>query len=210
MRNACSSSCASASGPTRRYTESFTRFNGKILSLAFSSERRTQHEGRHVQTDALGPYYLPRGLRSIVWLGPIPITLTGNVGVGTATPDEALALALSPGARVSRLRRLRLADGKPMCVEQASLPYEHLPDPETVERSLYAVLEQRGSLPVRALQRLRAQPLDEEHARLLHVTPGAACLYIERRSFLTDGRPVEFVRSYYRGDSYDFVAELHV
>jgi GntR family transcriptional regulator len=34
-------------------------------------------------------------------------------------------------------------------------------------------------------------------------------LLIERRAFLADGRAVEFTRSLYRGDAYDFVAELH-
>jgi GntR family transcriptional regulator len=33
-------------------------------------------------------------------------------------------------------------------------------------------------------------------------------LLIERRAFLADGRAVEFTRSLYRGDTYDFVAEL--
>jgi GntR family transcriptional regulator len=35
-------------------------------------------------------------------------------------------------------------------------------------------------------------------------------LYIERRSFLANGTPVEFTRSHYRGDSYDFIAEMQV
>ncbi len=130
--------------------------------------------------------------------------------LGTAMPEEALALNLSPGAKVSRLYRLRLANDKPMCVEQATLPQDVLPDPTVVESSLYAVLEKLGRRPVRALQRLRAQLLDMEHARLLQVEPGTAYLHIERRSFLPDGRPVEFVRSHYRGDSYDFVAELRL
>ncbi len=129
---------------------------------------------------------------------------------GAATPAEALALVLSPGTAVSRLYRVRLADGKPMCLEQATLPKAILPDPELVGGSLYEHLEARGTRPVRALQRLRAELLGEEHARRLHVPAGTACLYIERRSFLSDGRPVEFVRSHYRGDAYDFVAELQV
>jgi GntR family transcriptional regulator len=36
-----------------------------------------------------------------------------------------------------------------------------------------------------------------------------AGLLIERRSFLPDGRAVEVTQSYYRGDAYDFVAELN-
>ena len=31
----------------------------------------------------------------------------------------------------------------------------------------------------------------------------------ERRGFLKDGQAVEFTQSYYRGDAYDFVAELN-
>jgi GntR family transcriptional regulator len=33
-------------------------------------------------------------------------------------------------------------------------------------------------------------------------------LFIERISYLPDGRTVEYTRSFYRGDTYDFVAEL--
>ena len=137
----------------------------------------------------------------VVWL---------DRSVGTAMPDEALSLNLSPGAKVSRLYRIRLANDRPMCIEQATLPNDLLPDPTVVEESLYTALESMGLRPVRALQRLRAQILEMEHARLLHVEPGTPCLYIERRSFLADSRPVEFVRSHYRGDSYDFVAELRL
>ena len=129
---------------------------------------------------------------------------------GTATPNEAAALALTPGSKVARLYRLRTADGRPMCLEYAILPIEYLPDPENIESSLYTVLGERGLRPVRALQTLRAELFGIEQARLLSVEPGSACLYIERRSFLPDGTAIEFVSSHYRGDSYDFVAELQL
>jgi len=58
------------------------------------------------------------------------------------------------------------------------------------------------------LQRLRAVALDTEPAQLLHLESGAPGLLVERRAFLADGRVVEFTRSFYRGDAYDFVAEL--
>jgi len=48
-----------------------------------------------------------------------------------------------------------------------------------------------------------------EHAKLLGVADKAAGLLIERRGFLKDGRAVEFTQSFYRGDAYDFVAELN-
>jgi len=77
-----------------------------------------------------------------------------------------------------------------------------------VEDSLYAVLEQRGVRPVRALQRLSAANLAPEEAALLDVAPGAAALAIDRLSFLESGIAIEFTQSWYRGDAYDFVAEL--
>lgn len=129
---------------------------------------------------------------------------------GYATPEESLTLKLSPGAPVSRLYRLRYADEKPMCIEHATLPQYALPKPEKLEKSLYIELEKKGLRPTRALQRLRAQIIEVEHANLLQVQQGTACLYIERCSFLPNGEEIEFVRSFYRGDSYDFVAELQL
>lgn len=129
---------------------------------------------------------------------------------GPVSPKEAMALSLSPGDWVSRIHRLRLADGVPMAIEHAAVPSRFLPDPMEVESSLYAVLIRRGFAPGRALQRLHAVLLNEEQARLLALAPGAAALYIERRSFLASGEAVEFTCSYYRGDAYDFVVELNI
>ena len=129
---------------------------------------------------------------------------------GPAAPKESMALGLSPGEKVSRLQRLRLAGDVPMAIEIATVPARFLPDPDMVAHSLYATLAERGFSPRRALQRLHAVLLNAEQANLLNVLPASAALYIERRSFLEDGTPVEFTASYYRGDAYDFVAELSI
>ena len=128
--------------------------------------------------------------------------------VGEVTPEEAMALNLSPGSRVVRLYRLRYAGDEPLAVERSAVPEEILDDPALVTDSLYAALELLGCRPVRALQRLRAVNLNAEQARQLQLPEGSAALALERRSFLADGRLVEFTRSWYRGDAYDFVAEL--
>lgn len=128
---------------------------------------------------------------------------------GAATPEEAMALNLSPGASVVRLYRVRYSGDEPLAVERSVVPASVLPDPSLVVDSLYVALEQGHCRPQRALQRLRAVALNVEQAQLLHVAPGSAGLAIERRGFLQDGRVVEFTRSWYRGDRYDFVAELH-
>ncbi|WP_294395425.1 GntR family transcriptional regulator [uncultured Sphingomonas sp.] len=129
---------------------------------------------------------------------------------GPVSPDEALALGLSPGSPVYRLNRIRFSDDLPMAVEHATIPGFALDGAESVRDSLYAALEQRGYRPVRALQRLRVISFTAEESSLLDVRPGAAGLLIERRGFLDDGRVIEATRSYYRGDTYDFVAELTI
>ena len=131
-------------------------------------------------------------------------------GVFMASPEEVEILGLTPGASVARIARLRLADERPMALERASLPLDILPNPLDVKTSLYAILEKAGKRPVRALQKISAINLEEDDAGLLGVAPGAAGLRIERISYLSEGRVVERVRSIYRGDAYDFVAELQL
>lgn len=131
-------------------------------------------------------------------------------GLYLPAPEEMVALALGAGDEVARLGRLRCADGRPMAVERAAVPAQILPDPGVVSRSLYATLDGTGHRPVRALQKLRAVTVDGVEADLMEMPLGAAGLRIERTSYLGDGRPVEFTRSLYRGDAYDFVAELRL
>lgn len=127
---------------------------------------------------------------------------------GIVNPEEAMALGLSPGAPVYRFHRIRYADDAPMALEFSTICADCLSGIEAVGDSLYQALDAAGHRPVRALQRLRAVPFGALHARQLGVDVGSPGLLIERRAFLRDGRPAEYTQSYYRGDAYDFVAEL--
>jgi GntR family transcriptional regulator len=140
--------------------------------------------------------------------GRVPTSQWLKRQTGQVTPDEAMRLGLSPGAKVYRFRRLRFADDEPMALEVCTIAGHALPGDEAVGESLYDALEKAGSRPVRALQRLRALLLDEEQAGLLDARPGDAGLLVERVGYVRDGRAVEISQSFYRGDTYDFVAEL--
>jgi GntR family transcriptional regulator len=129
---------------------------------------------------------------------------------GTVTPEESLTLRASPGTPVYRFNRIRFADDAPMSLEYATILASCLPSMEAVESSLYAALERAGNRPVRALQRLRAVLLTAEQAELMQASESDAGLLVERLGFLQDGRAVEFTQSFYRGDTYDFVAELSI
>lgn len=131
-----------------------------------------------------------------------------NRSQGAVTPSESLMLGLSPGTPVFRFHRIRYADESPMALEYSTIPAFCLKSADSVKSSLYTALQETGYRPARALQRLRAVNFSCEQAQLLGVAEGAAGLLIERRGFAADGRTVEITQSYYRGDAYDFVAEL--
>jgi GntR family transcriptional regulator len=124
------------------------------------------------------------------------------------TPEEVMALGVRPDEGIVRLSRVRTADGEPLAIEHAVVPAALMPSTDFVGASLYAALAEQGHRPATGIQHLRAAHASDEEARLLLVPIGSAILRIELRSFLENGRPVEFTRSAYRGDRYDFVATM--
>ncbi len=140
--------------------------------------------------------------------GREPRSVWMNRAEGTVTPEESLTLRSSPGTPVFRFHRIRYADDAPMAIEYATVIASCLTSLDEVESSLYEALERTGNRPVRALQRLRAVLLTAEQAKLLKAREGEAGLLVARVGYLMDGRAVEYSQSYYRGEIYDFVAEL--
>jgi len=133
-----------------------------------------------------------------------------NRAISAPSPEEIMNLAISTSETVSRIDRLRFANDVPMAIERATLPNSILKDPLSVEISLYETLEKVGKKPVRAIQHLKATNIKKEDAILLKCDEGTACLNVTRLSFLRSGEVVEFTKSVYRGDAYDFVAELRI
>jgi GntR family transcriptional regulator len=129
-------------------------------------------------------------------------------GLFLPNPDEQMALGLSGTAQVARVNRLRSADDRAMALEWSSLPTDILPDPESVQTSLYDVLRAAGTAPTRAVQRITAVNVTNPDAMLLDLPEGMAVLRIDRTGYLPSGRPIEFTRGLYRSDVYDFIAEL--
>lgn len=159
--------------------------------------------------------------------GKVPGVRILSGGIGNPSPEEAFQLGISMQDQVVRVERLRLADDMPMAIERAVVPQRLLgtaAEPHRLSNngqerelaqavlsgalSLYTALEQHGYKPVRALQRLTAIVLDPVNARLLGVADKAAALQMERVSRTQTDRIVEYTRSLYRGDAYDFIAEL--
>ena len=142
--------------------------------------------------------------------GKIPTSRILSAGLYAPMPDEQQALGLMTLARVARIERLRSADGVPMALEYSSWPADILPDPQSVQGSLYDHVRALGHVPTHAVQRVSAANLKVSEAQLLNMQAGQAVLRIDRTGYLASGRPVEFTRGLYRSDIYDFIAELRL
>ena len=122
----------------------------------------------------------------------------------SATATVASALELEPGSPTLYLERLRMAGGEPYLLEQVHLPAERFPGllaSDLEHNSLYELLVTRYGTPiVRARETLEPVLLKAREARLLGQRRGAPALLVEGIAYAADGSPVEFGRSYVRGD----------
>jgi GntR family transcriptional regulator len=121
-------------------------------------------------------------------------------------------LAIRAGAKILRLRRLRLADSQPMALETTHLPlgrFRGLRKHITAGGSLYAVLREHYGVELeRAEETIETSLAGPQEAEMLGADVGMPVLMLTRHSFATDGKPVEFARAIYRGDRYKFVTTL--
>lgn len=121
----------------------------------------------------------------------------------SAGPGVAKALSVDEGTCILHWQRLRLADGEPMCIEDAYIVdglVQGLLD-QPLPASLYAELRRRGIGATSGEDSIEADRADAEQARLLGVSEGAAVLRIARRTF-TEDLPVVVSRTTYRADRY--------
>ena len=126
------------------------------------------------------------------------------------TDEEAAMLGIPVTTEVARLGRVRLSGGEPLAIEHAVVPKKLLPALEELGESLYEALDKLGNRPVTGTQRIRASLATPTEAGILSIRQNAEVLRIERLTRLADGSSVEFTRSAYRGDRYDFVSELKI
>jgi GntR family transcriptional regulator len=132
----------------------------------------------------------------------------------SAGESVAAALQLEPGSPTLFLERLRLADGAPLLLEQVHLPAERFPGllASDLERdSLYRILTERyGTQIVRARETFEPVLLRSREAGLLEAPARTPALLVEGIAFSAQGHPVEFGRTYVRGDRTRYYVERSV
>jgi GntR family transcriptional regulator len=124
----------------------------------------------------------------------------------------AALLEIPAGSPVLHVRRLRLADGEPMAVEDLHVPADLVPGlvgEELEDRSYYELIAERyGHRIASGTQTAEAALTSAEDAAALGVEPGVPVFCFERTCRLDGGRVAEFVRSVYRGDRYRIMADI--
>jgi GntR family transcriptional regulator len=143
--------------------------------------------------------------------GTTPRSKVLSFRLQSASVEVRKALNLSAGEKVFRLHRVRYGDDVPMGIECSCLPVRICPnllrDYDTMS-SLYRTLELHGVFLMTASEVVEVGRASAEEAKLLRISPRSPVFLFTRISFLEDGKPVEFVKSTYRGDRYKIVNRL--
>ena len=130
----------------------------------------------------------------------------------TADTTVASHLALTKGERVVRIRRVRLADGVPISFDETYLPLEigkKIITNNLKVEPIFSLLERKYDIPLlEAEYKLEAVAAEADVAAALRVKQGCPIFRIERTSFSTGNRPVDYEKLHYRGDLVRFVTRL--
>jgi GntR family transcriptional regulator len=115
-------------------------------------------------------------------------------------------LRVEEGSAILQLRRLRIADGTPMALEESHIPLKHYPGLERTDfssESLYKGLRDKyGVRAAWADEVLEASPATSEESELLSIPKNSIMLSISRVIMTTAEIPIEVACSRYCGHRY--------
>ena len=121
----------------------------------------------------------------------------------SAGPTAGAALEIGGDGQAYEIRRIRLADGRPIVLERSLFPADRFPGllDCRLDGSLYELLEIRyGLRPHRARESLEPVTAGVREAEALEVAEGAPLMLVERTAYARSGEPLEFARDLFRGD----------
>jgi GntR family transcriptional regulator len=144
--------------------------------------------------------------------GHVPTSRVIERRLRRATKEEERRLGVP---EVAVLRRVRLADDRPVALERAVFPAKRVSEAleaDLERESLFEALVAAGLVPTSGSAALAAEAATSEDARLLRVRRGAPLLVERRLIHDQEGKPLEWTESRYVGSRYgidvDFDVEL--
>lgn len=120
---------------------------------------------------------------------------SGGIANGVANEMERMRLCLLAGERVSRMHRVRFANGKPFMVVEACVPSSLFPSIEQVEGDpgrIVSLAQRYGILLGKAEERISIATVSRDVAEALGVPRGSPIAALDRVVRDNHGRPVEW------------------
>jgi len=144
-----------------------------------------------------------RGLR--------PETILLSQEIVKPSEKQIEALKISEDTDLVCIKRLRLGDKIPICIEESYLVKAYFPDIFNYDYSKYPLKKSIESILGTRLdfaqQKIKAINAPKELADLLDIPEKSALLYIERITF-SSSIPLEFLKIFYRGDRFTLYNDL--
>ena len=145
-------------------------------------------------------------------LGRTPTARVLTREVIPAGPLVAEKLAVPVETTVVQIRRVRLSDGVPLSFDETYLPEElgrKVMTDDLAKEPIFKLLEERYDTPlVEAEYVLEAAAADFTVATALEIPVGSPIFVIERTSYTSRHRAVDYERLHYRGDRIRFKTRL--
>lgn len=139
-------------------------------------------------------------------LGIKPSTRVLESDLIAASTVLAHVLRVQVGTPLVYLKRMRFANEKPLALSFSYLPHSLCPGLlkyDLAKKSLFATLHKVYGLQlVRSSSTLEAVLADEEQAHGFETPQPFAILVREQITYLDSGQPIEFSRTFIRGDQY--------
>lgn len=129
--------------------------------------------------------------------------------IRAASGRDSAEVALAAGGRLLALRCLHRANGRPFALEERLISLQSAPGAEQAD---FSVMSPGGWLLTyvawtEAEHRISAANVPRAIARILGIAPTAACLALDRRTWL-DEEQITQVRLVFPGEAYDLVARF--
>lgn len=158
---------------------------------------------------------MTRGLNEVLSFSQIcrmqgihPGARTLKMALEHPTETEAEQLSLSPGEKIFVIRRLRLADGRPVVIETSKFreSFFFLLEEDLNDTSLYEIINRKTGVEfVRSTKTLEIVFAGEEDARYLGVTRGYPLLSVSGVAMDASGENAELSQQLCLGDRFKFI-----
>lgn len=131
----------------------------------------------------------------------------------TESPDVREVLGINSNDVLYHIKRLRLANGTPIAVEEVFLPESYCPGLESfdLKESLYKIIREEYNHSINYIDNtIEAAKPSREVRELLKIPAGVPVLIVTGTSYTEDGRKLFHTRDIYRSDEYSYNVRIYM